>query len=219
MKKTLLSIAAGLLTVSAMNAQSLVLKAHDRVLSNGDRVNITSYWDNDADYFNPEITLTSATGGNVTATTKFTKSECSPALKLDEDGFDYQYGIGNPSVMMCSFSLCQTVSPGKEVTQTGSVEANEPHNMMIELTYNVGYDDPGIENKEIEAEFTLTVEQGSEKIEVTFYVDKTAAGIEGISCDSDIPATYYDLHGRIVTNPGNGIYIMRKGNKVSKVIL
>lgn len=45
-----------------------------------------------------------------------------------------------------------------------------------------------------------------------------AAGISGIVADEDAPAVYYNLQGVEVANPDNGIYICRKGNKVSKVI-
>lgn len=44
------------------------------------------------------------------------------------------------------------------------------------------------------------------------------AGISGIMADENAPAVYYNLQGVQVENPDTGIYICRKGNKVSKVI-
>lgn len=40
-----------------------------------------------------------------------------------------------------------------------------------------------------------------------------------IGNDNEAEAEYYNLQGVRVMNPGHGLYIVRKGNKVSKVIL
>ena len=37
--------------------------------------------------------------------------------------------------------------------------------------------------------------------------------------DDDAPAVYYNLQGMRVDNPANGIYIMRKGSKATKVMV
>ncbi len=47
-------------------------------------------------------------------------------------------------------------------------------------------------------------------------------GIENVAVnepDADAPAEYFDLSGRKVLNPANGLYIVRRGNKVTKEIL
>ena len=36
--------------------------------------------------------------------------------------------------------------------------------------------------------------------------------------DENAPAEYFDLQGRKIANPEKGLYIVRQGNKVSKVI-
>ena len=36
---------------------------------------------------------------------------------------------------------------------------------------------------------------------------------------SDAPAVYYNLQGVQVKNPENGIYIVRRGNKVTKELI
>lgn len=47
-----------------------------------------------------------------------------------------------------------------------------------------------------------------------------AAGIESVEVDSaDAPAVYYNLHGVEIANPDGGIYIVRRGNKVTKEII
>lgn len=52
-----------------------------------------------------------------------------------------------------------------------------------------------------------------------FYPDPSA-GIEAIEIDNNnAPAVYYNLQGVEVANPENGIYVVRRGNKVTKEIV
>ncbi len=44
------------------------------------------------------------------------------------------------------------------------------------------------------------------------------AGVEGIAADTTAPV-YYSLDGRRVVNPENGLYIVRRGNKIEKVMI
>ena len=68
----------------------------------------------------------------------------------------------------------------------------------------------------------VTAKGGDETVTFTviFQVGETD-GIEGIEADTtDAPATYYNLQGIPVANPTAGnIYIMRQGDKTSKVLL
>ena len=53
---------------------------------------------------------------------------------------------------------------------------------------------------------------------VPIYFDAVITGVEGIAAD-EAPARYFDIHGFEVNNPTHGnIYIVRRGNKVSKQI-
>ena len=45
-----------------------------------------------------------------------------------------------------------------------------------------------------------------------------STGLAAIAADADAPAEYYDLQGRRVANPSAGLYIVRQGSKVSKVV-
>lgn len=62
--------------------------------------------------------------------------------------------------------------------------------------------------------FHVTVDMNEETMTVT-----EAAGINGISADNNATAVYYNLNGVRVNNPENGLFIVKKGDKVSKVIL
>lgn len=55
-------------------------------------------------------------------------------------------------------------------------------------------------------------------INVTFTTDKLA-GISDITADDNAEVEYYRLDGVKVSEPSNGIYIRRQGNKVTKVIV
>jgi hypothetical protein len=43
-----------------------------------------------------------------------------------------------------------------------------------------------------------------------------STGVDAIYGVEDVPAEYYDLTGARVQNPAKGIYIVRRGNSVSK---
>lgn len=45
------------------------------------------------------------------------------------------------------------------------------------------------------------------------------AGVEGVAIDGNTPAEYYNLQGVRVAEPENGLYIVRRGNKVTKEIV
>ncbi|MDE6267433.1 MAG: starch-binding protein [Muribaculaceae bacterium] len=46
----------------------------------------------------------------------------------------------------------------------------------------------------------------------------TPSGVEAIEAE-DAPAVYYNLQGVKIDNPANGLYIVKRGNKVSKVMV
>ncbi len=55
--------------------------------------------------------------------------------------------------------------------------------------------------------------------ELLLSVYSGAAGIDEILSGEAVPAVYYNLQGVKVANPENGIYVVRQGNKVSKVLV
>ncbi len=45
-------------------------------------------------------------------------------------------------------------------------------------------------------------------------------GIEGVDAEAaNAPAEYFDLQGRKVANPEAGLYLVKRGNKVTKELL
>jgi hypothetical protein len=46
------------------------------------------------------------------------------------------------------------------------------------------------------------------------------AGVSNVTVDnSNAPVEYFDLQGRKVANPANGIFIKRQGSTVTKVVM
>ncbi len=43
-------------------------------------------------------------------------------------------------------------------------------------------------------------------------------GIEDVVADQELPAEYFNLQGVRIAQPTSGIYIMRKGNAVTKIV-
>lgn len=56
--------------------------------------------------------------------------------------------------------------------------------------------------------------------EMTMYFEALDSdAIEGIGVDNNTPAVYYNLQGVKVENPSKGIYVVKQGNKTSKVVV
>ena len=45
------------------------------------------------------------------------------------------------------------------------------------------------------------------------------SAVANVEVEENAPAVYYNLQGQKVENPGNGVYIVRQGNKAKKVML
>ncbi|MBE6305180.1 MAG: hypothetical protein E7082_04585 [Bacteroidales bacterium] len=61
------------------------------------------------------------------------------------------------------------------------------------------------------------VQMGGSKI--SFYLEEPTSGIDNIEGGESAPVEYYDLGGRRVVEPKNGIYIRKQGSEVTKVVL
>lgn len=65
---------------------------------------------------------------------------------------------------------------------------------------------------------------GDDSYSPTYYVevyfnDPTSSAITSVESSDETPVIYYNLQGIRVDNPGNGIYIERKGDKAKKVLI
>ena len=126
------------------------------------------------------------------------------------------------------------------------VEANDAYNPAGAITLGLGEEAPTVENSLVcestlindnpvegaaaiaDVQATVTAWDGfNDKLNngygVLAWQEANGEGSAGINdiisdeADSNAPAVYYNLQGVRVDNPSNGIYIVRKGNKTSKV--
>ncbi|MDE5555742.1 MAG: hypothetical protein K2J10_11260, partial [Muribaculaceae bacterium] len=67
---------------------------------------------------------------------------------------------------------------------------------------------------------TIGDTEGTGAAAVLKFYPNGSAGIEAVEVDNnDAPAVYYNLQGVEVANPENGIYVVRRGSKVTKEIV
>lgn len=72
--------------------------------------------------------------------------------------------------------------------------------------------------EDFEGTISFSLPASAEGLSVRF-VKKGAAGIDSVVAEENAPAVYYNLQGVKVANPENGVYVVRQGNKVSKVLV
>ena len=117
-----------------------------------------------------------------------------------------------------TLSLCGEGEFGiKQTTngaQSGWYAAPEATTIEATGTYQAG--GIGVSNWEctLEGEFTFTFNPETEILTIT----TALGGVSEIAAEN-APAEYFNLQGVRVENPTSGLYIVRQGNKVSKVIL
>lgn len=78
-----------------------------------------------------------------------------------------------------------------------------------------------IENtKQADAPFTFAAKDLQPQLTVTYSKKGDSSGVDGeIIPDEDATPVYYNIHGIRVENPVKGLYIVKQGNSVRKVIL
>ena len=67
--------------------------------------------------------------------------------------------------------------------------------------------------------YALKVTAGGETQTVTVLFDTTGAAVAGVEVEENVPAEYYNLNGVRVNNPEKGIYIVKRGEKVTKEVV
>ncbi len=64
----------------------------------------------------------------------------------------------------------------------------------------------------------ISVIEGSD-VKGGYILVSESTGVENVEVEANAPAVYYNLQGVEVANPENGLYIVKQGNKVSKVLV
>lgn len=193
-------------------------------VNNGDRINITNFYEELSvpgygvyqRQYNTHLTVIPYVVDKMVASV----SDFSNDTPLDDD---WMYGA-NLSIQFCGLDgLCVPVSVGQTVSKSKEInleEVDKAMDMQTEIVISMFGDaaDGDFLKLDIKTEFTMTFQLDDQVTVLTFYVDQkgTDAAVEGIEADSNIAPVYYDLQGRQIDNPTNGLYIVKKGSKVTK---
>lgn len=121
---------------------------------------------------------------------------------------------GVTGMEFCWPQNCIQIPAGKSVTNEGQLKGGVKTDLQIHAStweYKAG------SVFEAKAEITIIVD-GSDPFKCTLIMQYPEAGVDGVIADSEAPV-YYNLQGVQVSNPENGIFIKKTGNKVTKVAL
>ena len=223
----LVAIAGGTFSASAQDDSYFKCYVDGKEVKDGDRIDLSDkpyfeeehFFLGDVDYgvykrqFNTLLTVMPTVDADMSVTVDYVMNN----TPLDNDKL---YGA-DLAVNFCGFTgSCTSIqTPGQTYTREGATVDGKELDMQTELVVgDFGSEAGGDFSKlAINAEFTMTFKIEDQTVKLTFFVDrKGLAGIEDIESDSNIPAVYFDLQGRRVENPANGLYIVKKGNTVSK---
>lgn len=237
--KKLLLLAAMAASMSVANAEDFgtyfALSLDGEAISNGQTVTVAGYYDPILKG-NPEIkdimpdyqSSSFDAQAKITATNVYDEAmDIAFTLKRTEPGLDVYPTQGS---VIGSFQLCfeydnapgNCLGPQNDiVTSPSSLEPINPEGGYLVMDVDqVGFTDM----TPVTLQLDLCVMEGGEKIEgtdCTVYVKFTheadiTLGVNGVEMESAIE-TYYNLQGMPVAQPQKGgIYVVRKGNKVSK---
>lgn len=236
--KKLLLLAAMAASMSVANAEDFgsyfALSLDGEAISNGQTVTVAGYYD-PVVKGNPEIgempgyqATSYEAQAKIVATNIYDEAmDIAFTLKRTEPSLDAYPTQGSA---IGSFQLCynydtkagQCLSPNNDVvTSPSSLEPIDPEGGYLEMDVDqVGFTDM----TPVTLQLDLCVMEGGEKIEgtdCTVYVKFThesdiTLGVNGVEME-DASETYFNLQGMPVAQPQKGgIYVVRKGNKVSK---
>ena len=88
----------------------------------------------------------------------------------------------------------------------------------VELSFRNNYKLESVDAGTYNVTFVVTIYNGEPSLYVINYELAGTTGIDAIEAEAAAPV-YYNLQGVEVANPENGIYLVRRGNKVSKEII
>ncbi len=89
----------------------------------------------------------------------------------------------------------------------------------ITLSFRNNYTLASVEAGTYDVTVVVTLFNGEPSLYVIGYKASETSGIEDIEAADEAEAVYYNLNGVRVDNPENGIFIVRRGDKVSKVVI
>lgn len=212
MKKFYMFLAAGLAAFSA-NADGLHMYINGEEVKNKDVIDITSFFEDEEYQYmvNPKMTIMADESGTFNGTVKLEQGFSIPE-------FDWDYGA-QVNALWCAFDgQCVPLSVGQSAEKSYTLTAGKAEDMMLEISGMYG-DKQNLEDLIVTAVCAFHCTFNNRSYSLSLYVDTDPSGVSNINLDANASAEYYDLQGRRVNNPSNGLYIVRQGSKVMKRII
>lgn len=223
MKKFLLSIALLAAGATMMNAASFNVKVNGTAVENGATITHTTIEENMPEYgilnMAPKIELTNTSSSMASYTISAT------GVSIDTQDFTADDFGTNPCgrLQFCVGISCQFIDALGETRESNlSIGAGETNSHDLHITYTpaiqVNDEYAIVKSYNGKSEYQFTISNGSETMtfNIVFDYDSTEGAVNDINIDNNATAEYYNLQGIRVANPEKGIYIVRRGNKISK---
>ena len=137
---------------------------------------------------------------------------------------DFDKGI-NANILFCCGGNCVVVRPGQSYTKPNAEAGDQPVVFKANTPFDLEIDSSSMDI--VEEAFTLSCKVTIVEVDnpsnnfwfnLNMVYDPDIAAVDGIAADDAAPV-YYNLNGVKVANPDHGIFIVKKGAKVSKVVL
>lgn len=228
--KKIFTLALGLIAAASVSAQTITVKCHGEQIAEGSTY--TAYMETGID----KVDLTEFDMGFVDAPYWLIDPECEITCSEDatlvltanlvETKEDYipQLCWGNTDKNKPEDNSCWPMTyPGPDV-RYGIAKAGVPFNPQIDFVkiqggmFNPGYEEPGENDINSRIEVSVANMSGDKLFAFNLILtSQKKAGVGNIAADdNNAPREYFDLQGRAVANPANGLYIVRQGSKVTK---
>lgn len=151
-------------------------------------------------------------------------------LVTSEFGAEYEISVSNNSTeeifssegysilpQFCWPTACMAIKPGATVKQKGDLKAQTPTDIYLDSGSFSNYEGSFVIPCSIE--ITQTGDpQNTFSFDINMIFDPNhEAGIESTIIETQ-ESVYYDLQGRLISQPSKGIYLRKNGKKTTKII-
>lgn len=130
------------------------------------------------------------------------------------------YATSSVTAQLCWPSNCQAIMGGNEVNATGTVNGTGSDLQFDRSDWDYeGGSTPSEANAGTGCLRIVDSDNNEIVINIVWSLEKEDVGVENIATDINAPAEYYSLTGVRVNNPSKGIYIVKRGNKVTREVI
>lgn len=205
MKKFLLSMAV-LAAAASVNAADIKVEYNGEEVKNGDVIVLDKYHDAEMGSMEFDVNVINTTDAEFSVTAGF-----APVKVFEVDG--------EPA----SFMFCYETSwgaPGNCIAGTSfDIDVPAAGTLGVLVHYFLPNDEPA----KSEAEYTIFAQKTGDdasKVEFTLKLNSPAPGDSGVAAVDmeNVAPVYYNLQGVKVANPDKGIYLVKRGAKVTKEV-